>query len=285
MRRRLGPSPDRCHDRWMTRYLHGHAAPVVSSHAARTAETSAGYLLPHLRPGQRVLDVGCGPGSITLDLAQRVAPGEVVGVDASAEVVEAARAAAREAGDELTTFEVTDAMALPWADDSFDVVHAHQVLQHVADPVGLLREMARVTRPGGLVAARDADYEAMTWTPAHPGLTRWLELYRAAARGTGAEPDAGRHLLGWAHAAGLTDVTATASVWCYADDEAREWWGGQWQRRAVESGFHDEVTRQGLSDEGGIADVVEGWRAWTHSPDGWFVVVHGEVLARVSAAD
>ena len=69
MRRCLGSSPDRCHDRWMTRYLHGHAAPVVSSHAARTAETSAGYLLPHLRPGQRVLDVGCGPGSITLDLA------------------------------------------------------------------------------------------------------------------------------------------------------------------------------------------------------------------------
>ncbi|WP_068253362.1 methyltransferase domain-containing protein, partial [Janibacter corallicola] len=215
----------------MTRYLHGHAAPVVAAHAARTAETSAGYLLPHLQPGQRVLDVGCGPGSVTLDLARRVAPGEVVGVDASEEVVEQARAAAREAGIGQVTFEVADAMHLPHDDDSFDVVHAHQVLQHVADPVGLLREMARVTRPGGIVAARDADYEAMTWAPAHPGLTRWLELYRAAARGTGAEPDAGRYLLGWAHEAGLTDVAASASVWCYADDEARRWWGGQWQRR------------------------------------------------------
>lgn len=269
----------------MDRYLHGHAEPVVASHAARTVESSAAYLLPRLRPGLRVLDVGCGPGSITLDLARRVSPGEVVGVDASAQVVAQARSAAREAGDERTTFEVADAMALPWADDSFDVVHAHQVLQHVTDPVGLLREMARVARPGGLVAARDADYEAMTWAPAHPGLTSWLELYRAAARGAGAEPDAGRHLLGWAHAAGLTDVTATASVWCYADDEARDWWGGQWQRRAVESGFHDEVLRQGLADEGGIAHVVEGWREWTSSPDGWFVVVHGEVLARVPAAD
>ena len=145
----------------MTRYLHGHAESVVAAHAARTVETSAAYLAPHLRPGMRVLDIGCGPGSITLDLAQRVAPGEVVCVDASEAVVGLARQSAVDAGDVGTRFEVADAMALPFADDSFDVVHAHQVLQHVGDPVGLLREMARVTRPGGLVAARDADYEAI----------------------------------------------------------------------------------------------------------------------------
>lgn len=265
----------------MTRYLHGHAAPVVAAHAARTIDNSAGYLTPHLRPGMRVLDVGCGPGSITLELAQRVTPGQVIGVDASESVIVQAQAAARAASDEVTLFETADAMHLPFADDSFDIVHAHQVLQHVPDPVGLLREMTRVTRPGGLVAARDADYEAMTWAPAPPGLTQWLELYRAAARGTGGEPDAGRHLLRWAHEAGLSDVTASASVWCFADDAARQWWGEQWQRRAVESGFHDQVIAQGLAGEGEIAHVVEGWRAWTESPDGWFVIVHGEILARV----
>ena len=265
----------------MSRYVHGHTAPVVAAHAARTVESSAGYLAPFLEPGQRLLDVGCGPGSITLDLARRVAPGQVIGVDASESVLVGARAAAEEAGDATTRFEVADAMRLPYPDDSFDVVHAHQVLQHVGDPVGLLREMVRVARPGGLVAARDADYEAMTWAPAHPGLSRWLELYREAARGAGGEPDAGRYLLGWAHEAGLTEVTASASVWCYADDEAREWWGGQWQRRAVESSFRDEVFSQDLADEGEIPHVVEGWRAWTDSPDGWFVVVHGEILGRV----
>lgn len=226
----------------------------------------------------RLLDVGCGPGSITLDLAERVA--EVVGVDGSAAVVEQARSAAGAKGDDTTLFEVADAMSLPFDDDSFDVTHAHQVLQHVGDSVAVLREMARVTRPGGLVAVRDADYEAMTWAPAHPGLTRWLELYRAAARGAGGEPDAGRHLLRWCHEAGLSDARASASVWCYADDDARSWWGGQWQRRALESGFREEVLAQGLGDEQAIADVVDGWRAWTESPDGWFIVVHGEVLAR-----
>ena len=93
--------------------------------------------------------------------------------------------------------------ALDLADDSFDVVHAHQVLQHVADPVAALREMARVTRPGGVVGVRDSDYAAFAWYPRLPGLDRWLALYQAAARANGGEPDAGRHLLAWAHAAGL----------------------------------------------------------------------------------
>ncbi len=92
------------------------------------------------------------------------------------------------------------ALELPAA--SFDVVHAHQVLQHVADPVAALREMARVTRPGGVVAVRDSDYAAFAWYPRLPGLDRWLALYEDAARANGGEPDAGRRLLAWAHAAG-----------------------------------------------------------------------------------
>lgn len=128
-------------------YSHGHDASVLDSHAARTAANSAAYLLPHLRDGLDLLDVGCGPGTITLDLAQAVGSGRVVGLDQVAAPLEGARAAAAARGDERTTFEVGDVYALPFEDDSFDVTHAHQVLQHVADPVAALREMARVTRP------------------------------------------------------------------------------------------------------------------------------------------
>ena len=122
-----------------------------------------------------MLDVGCGPGTITADLAERVAPGSVVGVDRSAEVIDQATDAHRASDLE---FRIADVMALPFGDDSFDVVHAHQVLQHVPDPVGALVEMRRVCRPGGVVAVRDSDYGAFTWAPADPTLDRWLELYR-----------------------------------------------------------------------------------------------------------
>ena len=260
-------------------YSHGHDASVLDSHAARTAANSAAYLLPHLRDGLDLLDVGCGPGTITLDLAQAVGSGRVVGLDQVAAPLEGARAAAAARGDERTTFEVGDVYALPFEDDSFDVTHAHQVLQHVADPVAALREMARVTRPGGIVAARDADYEVMTWYPPSAGLDRWLQVYRRMARANGGEPDAGRHLLAWAHAAGLSDVTASASTWCYADEASRGHWAGTWTRRVHDSGFADGARRLGLG-EADLDELVQAWASWP-SDDGWFVIVNGEILAGV----
>ena len=195
-------------------YTHGHAESVLRSHRWRTAENSAGYLLPHLRAGQSVLDVGCGPGTITIDLARRVAPGRVVGIDRAAKALAEAQAAAGDAGVGTVTFGIGDVYALDLPDASVDVVHAHQVLQHLTDPVAELREMARVCRPGGVIAARDADYAAFTWWPEDSRLDAWLALYRACARDNNAEPDAGRRLLAWAHAAGLADITASAGVWC-----------------------------------------------------------------------
>ena len=103
-------------------------------------------------------------------------------------------------------FSVGDLHALGIDDDTFDVVHAHQVLQHLADPVAALREMKRVCKPGGLVAARDADYGVFRWYPDDPAMDRWLALYRTIARRNAGEPDAGRFLLAWAHAAGFEDV-------------------------------------------------------------------------------
>ena len=135
----------------MDTYTHGHAEPVLQSHRWRTVENSAAYLLPSLRPGLDLLDVGCGPGTITVDLAARVAPGWVVGLDLSPEPLAEARAAAERAGVDVS-FQVGDVYALEAPDDSFDVVHAHQVLQHLTDPIAALREMARVCRPGGRVA-------------------------------------------------------------------------------------------------------------------------------------
>src|SRR4029079_2934426 len=223
------------------RYVHGHHESVLRSHRWRTAQNSAAYLLPHLAPGMRLLDVGCGPGTITLDLAKRVAPGAVVGIDAAEAPLVEARAAAATAGIAGVSFSVADGMARPFDDGTFDVVHAHQVLQHVPDPVGMLREMRRVCRPGGIVAARDSDYAAMTWHPADPALTGWLDLYERTARASGGEPAAGRRLLSWAHEAGLTDVAASASAWCYASREERAWWGGLWSERALKSTFAEQA--------------------------------------------
>ena len=140
------------------RYTHGHHASVVGQHARRTAEREAAYLLPRLQPGMRLLDVGCGPGTITTGLARAVAPGETVGIEVVPDVLVQAREHAASEGVTNVRFEEASVYALPYADVSFDVAHAHQVLQHLTKPEDAAREVLRVLKPGGLFAVRDADY-------------------------------------------------------------------------------------------------------------------------------
>jgi SAM-dependent methyltransferase len=257
-------------------YTHGHPEAVLRSHRWRTAENSASYLLGRLTAGTSVLDVGCGPGTITADLARLVAPGSVVGVDASGEVVTAATRDHREPN---LSFRTADVYRLDEPDSAYDVVHAHQVLQHLADPVAALAEMRRVCRPGGTVAVRDADYAAMTWWPDEPGLQRWLDVYRTVARANGGEPDAGRRVASWARAAGFTEVTASASVWCFADPDDRAWWAETWAQRTSGSPLADRAIELGIASRAELVQCAAAWLAWSAHPDAWFVVVHGEVLA------
>jgi SAM-dependent methyltransferase len=258
-------------------YLHGHHDSVLRSHRWRTAENSAGYLLPHLTAGARLLDVGCGPGTITVDLAARA--GEVVAIDAAEDILGQARAEAEQRGQANVTFQPGDVYHLDFPDGSFDVVHAHQVLQHLSDPAAALAEMRRVCRPGGLIAARDGDYAGMFWYPQELELAEWQALYRKVARALGGEPDAGRHLLAWARAAGLERVEASASAWCYAGPD-RAWWGDSWARRLTESPFGDRAVEQGLASREDLERLARGWRRWAAAEDAWFCIPHGEILAR-----
>lgn len=261
-------------------YTHGHHESVLRSHEWRTAQNSAGYLRDRLEPGATLLDIGCGPGTITVDLAELVAPAHAVGIDSSADVVATAEASARARGVENVTFTVGNAYALPFDDGAFDVVHAHQVLQHLGDPVAGLRQMRRVTRPGGLIAARDVDYQTMTWYPAEPMLEEWARLYQAVARSNNTEPNAGRALLAWAHAAGLGEVEASASTWCFATPAERAWWGGMWAERVTRSAFAQQALDRGLATPDQLERIAAAWRTWAASPDGWFGMLHGEICCR-----
>jgi len=263
-------------------YTHGHAPSVVSFHATRSVADSFQYGAAKLKPGMTVLDVGCGPGSITVDMARMVAPGRVIAVDCDQGVLAQAQALASAQGVDNIEFVVMDAYALDLPDDSVDLAHAHQLLQHLADPVAALREMARVVRPGGLVAARDGDYSAFTWYPESSGLDEWRRLYIAMARRNGGEPDAGRHLLAWAHAAGLTDVVATSSTWTYPAGEGSRMWGAMWAERIRHSSVADQLVDAGLASRDYLEAIGQAWLTWSEHPDAFLFTPHGEILATVT---
>lgn len=264
-------------------YTHGHHESVLRSHTWRTVANSAAYLIPHLQPNMSILDVGCGPGTITADLAALVPQGYVTALEHASAVLEQAKSFADARKLTNIAFVVGDVHALDFPDASFDVVHAHQVLQHVGNPVQALREMRRVTKPGGIVAVRDADYAAMTWFPEVSGMKEWQAMYLAVARRNGGEPNAGRMLHAWAHEAGFEwrNITAGAGTWCYQTPGDRAWWSSLWADRILASAFKDSALAGGHATQEELEKLSLAWRDWGTKEDGWFVVLHGELICRL----
>ncbi|KZT09718.1 S-adenosyl-L-methionine-dependent methyltransferase [Laetiporus sulphureus 93-53] len=264
-------------------YINGHHESVLRSHTWRTAQNSAGYLLSSLKPDMHILDIGCGHGTITVDFAALVPQGSVIGLDSVDGVLEQARANASARGLQNVKFVVGDALKLDFPDDTFDVVHAHQVLQHVGDPVGMLREMRRVTKHGGIIASRDLDFANLTFFPESETLEGHKDLHIRTAHALGGEPLAGRRLVSWAMKAGFerSAITASASAWCYSTPEERAWWGGLWADRVLKSSFATYALEAGFATQEELEKIAQAYREWAAHEDGWFGMMHGEVLCRV----
>ena len=263
------------------RYTHGHHESVVQNHARRRAEVDAWFLLSHLRAGMRLLDAGCGPGTITAGLARAVAPGEVVGIDLSEDVLAQARDHVASEGVNNVTFTFGDVYQLDYEDGSFDVVYANQLLQHLTDQPRALREMRRVLKPGGLLCVRETDYATMTPSPKFPEFEEWSSLYHQVAYRNGAEPDAGRYLARWVR--GGRDSPTMSFIPMLSSWTAMkrgDSGASMWSQRILHSNVGADALAHGLAEQADLERLSAAWTRFAESEWPFYMYAQMGVLAR-----
>jgi SAM-dependent methyltransferase len=182
-------------------YIHGTEPSEQERLAGLNRMTNAAFIeFLRVAPGSRVLEVGSGLGILAAEVASATAGAEVVGVELSAAQLAAAAQAKR------VTFKQGDAHALDFPDASFDVVYARYLLEHVADPERVLREMRRVTRPGGRVAVCENDVSLLRFDPPCPAFDRAWEVFTRFQTMLGGDGLIGRRLYRLFRSAGFTDI-------------------------------------------------------------------------------
>ena len=249
-------------------------------HARRTAHNEARWFLPYLQPGMALLDCGCATGSITVGLAAAVAPGQVFGVDRSAEEIERARARAANAGMTNLRFDVGNICQLDFPDNHVDAIFCHNVLEHVGDPVRALREMHRVLKVGGVIGVRDLDMGGILVAALDERLARFYTVFEADYAGVGSHPRLGRELRGLVTAAGFAVIEASASYDYFSTEEQLQLVSHIGSSRVKEAEFVERVLVRGLTTTEELAAMHEAWLAWPTRPGAFLANAHGEVVGR-----
>jgi SAM-dependent methyltransferase len=235
--------------------------------ATRTAAQFVPFLLPHLRPGMSVLDCGCGTGSMTLDLAGRVAPGRVVGVDVDESQLALARASAADRELDGVEFARASVYELPFADATFDVVLANTVLFHLSDPVRALSEMRRVLRPGGIAAVSDDDLSTSVYSPGLPELGQLLDLLMKAIRRSGGSPSYSRHLRGLMLQAGFAHTEGFALTPETYGQSSMTRWFTTFMRELFASDLKTLSLAEGWTTDEELAGWLRPLQDWGQRPD------------------
>lgn len=244
--------------------------------ARRSAAYEGAFFLPHLRPGMRLLDVGCGPGTITLGLAEAVGSGEVVGIDAQPSQVEIARALAEERGVTNATFEVAGVYRLPFPDRSFDAAFAHVVLMHLHEPVRALTEVHRVLRPGGVIGVRDPDMGSAIREPLTPLLSEHLALGVRVLQHNGGDPFRARRHRRLLLDAGFTRTEGSATVRVQGSATTCRAIAGFWGAQLVNVG--KTALEQGWIDQSDLDKIATEIDLWAGKPDAFNAVTFCETI-------
>ena len=260
-------------------YTMGYSEEILKTQLRATAETSAAHLLPCLRPGLRLLDFGCGPGTISVGLAKAIAPGEMHGVDMDESQIEQARSVAASQGRYNATFHVGDVTELKFEDNFFDVAHCRSVLMHVPDTAAVLSEVKRVLKPGGIIACREMICESAFTYPDFGIMGRSWDMFIDLLEADDGHPRMGKDMKGHMLDAGFANIRMGASFSVYNSPEEI----ASIYRLISQWLLSPEVTeaaiKYGASSKQLVDDLKVAYDRWKEHPGALFTFAYGEAIA------
>jgi ubiquinone/menaquinone biosynthesis C-methylase UbiE len=274
------------------KYTQGYSNYTTATQQSRTSESSAAFLVPHIKSTDCILDIGCGPGTITTGLAKYASKGSIIGVDISTAVLDKAKILAAEAnvptqGPGAVVFEQGNVLErLPYSDASFDIVFASQVFGHIHDPDLQLRamtEIRRVLKPGGIVATRDGAEQH--FHPRSLDLDRLWVINQARAFQQGQyDPDATAMRLpalfrkaGFDVDGGKVQVGAGSTVFVGPETRKKLAWRAAGQLKEGDP-VHQSWLDAGISGDE-IQETLVAVEKWAAMEDAWFASLQVEMLA------
>lgn len=257
------------------KYMPGYTPRIVAFMERRSAETHAGFFLPFLKPGLRLLDCGCGPGTITRGLAARVAPGEAVGIDLEESQLELARK--EPDSPRNLSYVHAGVYALPFPDNHFDVVFSNALFEHIAEPIRAAKEIHRVLKPGGTAGLCSPDWDGFIFAPPDEELESAAKLFRRLQEAQGGNTRAGRHLGIWLGEAGFNHVELSARYECQEDLSLM---GDFLCDRLERSPKQDDAINRGLIDAASLDRMMRAIRTWEKRPDGVFALAWVQAVGK-----
>ena len=251
--------------------------------AKRTIETHAQFFVPYLRAGMRLLDCGCGPGTISVGLAKAIAPGQLVGIDLDEQHIELARQHATDIGVSNVHFETANVYHIPYDDQSFDAVFCHAVLEHLEKPDTALAEIYRVLKPQGLFGIRTPDHDGNLLWPEHQGFIAAMDFLKKMIASHGGDGSRGKQFRARLVNAGFVDIQMSASYESFGTPEGVRAWAEMCAGAVEDPKFIERVVSRGLVDGETLAEYATACREWAQHPGAFHARTWCEAIGWISA--
>lgn len=260
-------------------YTMGYGPAAVALMGARSAQTHAAFFVPYLKPGMRLLDCGCGPGTVTIGFAEIVAPGSAVGTDIEASQMGLATETAIKRGISNVRFEPANIYDLPFEDSSFDAVFMSALIGNLREPTRGLREAYRVLKPGGVIGVKEFDHGGDIVYPLEPAMAKYDELYRRLRAEFGHNGESGRMIGALLLESGFSGLDMSATYETLSNPKVLQSAAQVFIGLLTET-WSDAFMSRGWATAADIEEMREAWLRFAEFPGALFVAAWCEAVAR-----